>query len=80
MEALFRLIEDGLSGERHKEGLIGVFQTEGTSLANMLEDILGNKLDSYHCLFTGWLYLRFWKEKTKFAFISELKGKCMFDA
>lgn len=41
-----RVIEDGLSGERHKEGLIGLLQMEGTSLANMLEDILGNKLDS----------------------------------
>lgn len=40
------IIEDGLSGNRHKEGLLGLFQTEDSSLGSMLEDILGNKFDS----------------------------------
>lgn len=41
------ITEDGLSGgERHREGLIGLFQTERNSLGSVLEDILGNKFDS----------------------------------
>ena len=47
------VIEDCHSDERHKEELVGLFQTKGNSLGSMLEDILGNKFNSKHGLFTG---------------------------
>lgn len=46
----------------------------------MLEDVLGNELDSEHGLFAGWLYAGFWKKKPEPALISELKGEGMFNA
>lgn len=61
-------------------GMTWLIQCEGRSLGGMLEDILGNEFDSEHGLFTGWFQLRFWKEKTESFSVSELKGKCVFDA
>lgn len=67
-------------GKGSPKGLIGIFQTKGNSLGSMLEDILSNKFDRKHGFFTSWFYPRFWKKETKFAFVTELKGKCVFDA
>lgn len=79
-QAAWKLGGDRLSGERHGEELVGSFHTKGSSSGSVLEDVLGNKLDGQHGLSTGWLYLRFRKEKAKSAFVSELEGKCVFDA
>lgn len=66
--------------ESFPERINCTFQTKGNSLGRLLEDILSNKFYTKHGFLACWLYLGFWKKKTKFAFITELKGKCVLDA